>query len=160
MITNNLFLERSQSPLKRCRIPFIFTKSDAPHVVFTMAVNRDIVAILDSGASTTLVSYTFCKDFPEAIVSSEPVEKVKMQGFGGIRELSDRIVISLPAKAEDGGTGKLEIKGFIDDLSYCSSDLIKDMGYPDTVSLIIGSDAFLEYGAQIDFKNQEVILYV
>ena len=143
--------------MKKYAFPFFESKSLVPFIKFTTEDGKDLFALVDSGAESTLFDKSLVDECPEVVKSTVALGTMSMVGINGKRETTvEGARLSLPATTVDGRDGRIGLKAISDDLSTLSEHVKKVYGTPEKMSLLIGGGALRALNAKIDYAKKVI----
>ncbi len=136
--------------MEKVSIPFYKDDSSIPLIRFLLPNGEEAVALLDSGADSTVFSKKLFEKYPDCFCKEGEYNSINFVDFTGGNKSMVVHERYLPISFSKD-SGQFRVKGLVYDLSHIS-DHFKDV----EISALFGTDTLDKIGAVVDFRNKTV----
>ena len=136
--------------MDKISIPFCNEDSSIPLIHFLLPNGEEGVALLDSGADSTVFSKKLFEKYPECFCEEAEYNSISFVDFTGGNKSMVVHERYLPISFKKD-SGQFKVKGLVYDISHISNHF-KDV----EISALLGTDTLDKIGAVVDFRNKTV----
>ena len=145
--------------MKKISFPFVHDDQiELPIVPLVLPGGERVLALVDSGSEATLVDKPLVKTREELKKRLAARKAVTLQGFTedkGLVVAETTMTVSSPSDEVE----TLEVKAFVNDLSRIVGMLTQGRDIPESLAVVIGSDAIRAMRGRIDYRKKGLVLY-